>query len=374
MKKTSTLLITLLILSSFMALSEHTVSSQQPTEDTWERLKPIPAAGGYRAVTVAGQIHVIGGSNHYVYDPNNDEWITKKPLPTPRGSFAIASYKNKIYAIGGTYGSNGEYFTSDAVEVYDPQTDTWETKTPMPTARSSLCANEVDGKIYLMGGQTGGSYSIVGLNEVYDVAADRWTTKEPLYNPVDDYASAVVDGRIYILGGFEGLHHGAPVDFNQIYDPKTDTWSRGAQMPNVTRWASAVATTGQKAPKQIYVIGGVTDVFAYNTTQIYNPKTDTWTLGAEMSTAKCQLTTAVNNDIIYAIGGRPTVWDQNLPTNERYIPNGYTTSEDQREPNTDTFELAAVTITITGVIIGAGLLIHHKKQKYKSKKEKNKDV
>ncbi|MCL2358898.1 kelch repeat-containing protein [Candidatus Bathycorpusculum sp.] len=324
MKKTTPLLIAVLLASFFMVLSEHTASSQQVTENTWKSLKPVPDTISDRAIAVNGQIHVIGHTKHYVYDPAKDQWTTKQPLPTTRSYFGIATYQDKIYTIGGAYRKDNLWVAIDVVEAYDPKNDSWETKTPMPTARSNLCANEIDGKIYLIGGsQTGYSF---GVNEVYDIVTDTWQTKNPLPTPVGYYVSAVVDDKIYILGGNSGL------DLNQIYDPKTDTWSTGAPMPHGAHWAAAVATTGQRAPKRIYVLGGVSGTFAYNTTQVYNPKTDTWTLGTEMLTAKCQLTTAVVNDIIYAIGGRPTVWDPLLPTNERYIPYGYGTID---QPNTN---------------------------------------
>ena len=58
-------------------------------------------------------------------------------MPTPRSGFAIAVYQNKIYVIGGTVG-NG-YVGNN--EVYDPVSNTWETKTSMPTPRADLCAN-----------------------------------------------------------------------------------------------------------------------------------------------------------------------------------------------------------------------------------------
>jgi hypothetical protein len=323
MKKATTILIAFLLASSFMVLSEPTATAQQTTENTWDILKPMPDTVPDRAVAVKGQIHVIGDTKHYVYDPLKDQWTTKKPMPSGRHFFGIATYQDKIYTIGGAYREDGAWVASDVVEVYDPQTDSWETKAPIPTARMSLCANEVDGKIYLIGGRIGGPDSIVGVNEVYDVATDTWTTKKPLYNPVDDYASAVVDGKIYILGGFEGLYHRAPVDLNQIYDPKTDTWSRGAQMPNITCDAAAGATSGLLAPKQIYVIGGGQRSLASNATQVYNPKTDAWTIGADMPSARCDLTVAVSNDIIYTFGGRPIALERLLPANERYVPFGY---------------------------------------------------
>ncbi|MDR0471460.1 MAG: hypothetical protein LBH79_07050 [Nitrososphaerota archaeon] len=317
MKKTIALLIVFLLTSSFMLLSEPTATAQQTTENTWKSLKPMPDAVPDMAVAVNGQIHVIGDTKHYVYNPIKDKWTTKQPMPTTRHFFGITTYQGKIYTIGGAYWGDG-WVASDAVEVYDPKTDSWETKAPIPTARSSLCANEVNGKIYLIGGQTVQAAN-VDVNEVYDIAANTWTTKKSIPNSVDSYASAVVDGKIYILGGAGGL------DLNQIYDPKTDTWSTGAQMPHSTRNAAASATSGLMAPKQICVIGGGPDVYGSCNTQVYNPKTDTWTIGAEMPTRRGWLTTAVVNDIIYAIGGADNFAGPRITTNERYTPPGYRT-------------------------------------------------
>jgi len=227
-------------------------------ENSWSTKIPLPeVVGGVRAAVVDGKIHVIGDSIHYVYDPAKNDWAAKKPMPTARQYFGIAVCQNKIYTIGGGFwDSDVGWDTSNVTEVYDLLTDSWENKTAMPTSRMSLLANEFDGRIYMIGGRTGGESSIVALNEVYDVASDSWTTQKPIHYPVDSYASAVVDGKIYVIGGFEGLYHGVPVGYTQIYDPVTDSWSLGASIPNIVRDAAAGATTGMLAPKRIYVIGG----------------------------------------------------------------------------------------------------------------------
>jgi hypothetical protein len=324
-KSSVAMLVLVLIVTSFMVIAKPALSSAETVENSWGTKTPLPqAAGGLRAAVVNGKIHVIGGSIHYVYNPATNDWITKEPMPTGRQYFGIAVCQNKIYTIGGGYWDSGAgWITSNITEVYDPVTDSWENKTAMPTSRMSLSANEVDGKIYLIGGRTGGPSSIVALNEVYDVGNDSWTTKKPIQYPVESYASAVVDGKIYVIGGFEGLYHGVPVNFNQIYDPTTDSWSLGASIPNIVRHAAAGATTGTLAPKRIYVIGGGPDMVATNFTQVYNPKTDSWTMGAQMPTIRGWLAVAVVNDLLYAIGGSRRVMDPSLATNEQYVPFGY---------------------------------------------------
>ena len=78
----------------------------------------------------------------------------------------------KIYAIGGCDISN---IGTSVVEEYDPATDTWTTKSPMPTGRLGLTAGVVNGKIYVIGGvdkyPQSKCYNIV---EVYDPITDTW--------------------------------------------------------------------------------------------------------------------------------------------------------------------------------------------------------
>jgi N-acetylneuraminic acid mutarotase len=156
MEKITHLLLVCLFVSTFMVLSEYTALSQQATENAWKALKPMPDTIPDMTVALNGQIHVIGHTKHYIYDPAKDQWTTKQPMPATRSHFGIAIYQDKIYTIGGAYRKANTWIDIDVVEVYDPQTDTWETKTLMPTARSNLHANEVDGKIYLTGGSQNG--------------------------------------------------------------------------------------------------------------------------------------------------------------------------------------------------------------------------
>ena len=279
------------------------------------------ARGGLGVAVVNGKIYAIGGYNldsgylttNEEYDPATDTWTTKKPMPTPRTDLAIAVYQNKIYVIGGHRLVVGGYEVFGTNEVYDPLTDTWETKTSMPTNRSGLCANVVNGKIYLIGG---GYPTYLGIgrrdaNEVYDPSTDSWTTKTPIPN-AGGYVSAVVNNKIYIM---------SYNNRTQIYDPETDTWVFGKPMPTAVSHAAAGATTGVVAPKRIYVIGGGTR-FSLSTclVQVYDPEGDVWDIGTSMPTPRSGLRVAVVNDMLYAIGGsRPPI----TAVNEQYTPFGF---------------------------------------------------
>jgi len=140
-------------------------------------------------------------------------------------------------------------------EVYDPLTDTWENKTSMPTKRQRPIANVVNGKIYVMGGfqyrDLPPPKTTIGLavNEVYDPETDSWSTKTPIPTTSSGPTSATINNKIYVISGYKS-------DLNQIYDPESDTWSQGPPIPTPVCLAGAGATTSVMAPKRIYVIGG----------------------------------------------------------------------------------------------------------------------
>ncbi|MCW4010295.1 MAG: hypothetical protein NWF05_06710 [Candidatus Bathyarchaeota archaeon] len=307
------------------------------SDNSWSPLAVMPTARSDLGVaTVDGKIFAIGGkgggylSTNEMYDPTTDTWTPKADMPTARADFGIAVYEGKIYCIGGTHMQGTHLEAIAVVEAYDTKTDTWQTKTPMPTNRTTTTANTVDGKIYAIGGTKSlylPDYS--NTTEEYDPQTDTWSTKKSAPTPVAYHTSAVYNNEIYIIGGTSG-------NALQVYNPKNDEWLQKASVPiseNLVESAAAV-TVGSHAPPRIYVVGGGVFIpFSHN--QVYDPKTDTWTVGASMPTARTGLAIAVLDDRLYAIGGG---WYPISTTdaNEIYTPIGYNTSQPSPSPTPDT--------------------------------------
>jgi hypothetical protein len=314
MSKSAVLLLVLFFLSASCLIGVKYSSVASAAENSWATKAPIPQAErGVRAAVVNGKIYVMGGSINYEYDPVTAVWVEKTPMPTPRNWFGIAVYQNKIYAMGGRTCMN-------VLEVYDPLRDTWESMEPIPVNISDIDVNVVNGKIYLIG-QVGSQ----SLNMMYDIAEDSWSNKTTMPYPACSYATtAVVNSKIYLIGAADTLL----TNYTQIYDPRTDSWSLGASIPTPLYNVAVVATTGVMASKRIYVIGGNSFLEGTGATQVYDPVSDSWTLGASMSTARLALAVAVVNDQIYAIAGRGmAVFSPVLTTNEQYTPFGYGTAD-----------------------------------------------
>ena len=92
-----------------------------------------------------GRLYVIGGYRQsgltvwepvatvYAYDPATDSWSERAPMPTARGALSVTEHDGKLYAIGG-YDRKAN---SAAVEVYDPVRNSWASARHCRPARSS---------------------------------------------------------------------------------------------------------------------------------------------------------------------------------------------------------------------------------------------
>jgi len=334
MRKSLASLLVLVFLTLSFIMAAKPISAAIPVENSWTSKAPMHQARSVLGVAaVNGKIYAIGGSTASGFgpsippsavDPAEDKWTYKASMPTPRMAFAAAVYQNKVYCIGGRNVAgdpNGGYTAAN--EVYDPATDTWETKAPMPKATGWLVANVAYGKIYVM------DYS--GTNYVYDPATDSWTTKAPVPAAAfNGYASAVLDGKIYVIGGLSAR---LDSNLNFIYNAETDKWSEGSPPPSSQGGGAAGATTGALAPKRVYVFGEIANLKQGENpdfVRVYNPKNDNWAYGADSPTDRYDFGVAIVNDTFYVVGGHTYNFPGNFApssVNEQYSPIGYGTPD-----------------------------------------------
>jgi N-acetylneuraminic acid mutarotase len=89
-------------------------------------------------------------------------------MPIARSGIGAVVIDGMIYVIGGegwVDESGGVFRTTEA---YDPKSNSWVEKTPMPTARHGFAKGVLDGKIYAVSGVSLVSmFSVVAVNEVY---------------------------------------------------------------------------------------------------------------------------------------------------------------------------------------------------------------
>lgn len=271
---------------------------------------------------VNGKIYAIGGDNSSIsgdcitglgwsyllvntnemYDPAANVWTLKAPMPTARALFATAVYENKIYCMGGyttnitysneTYGSSfvlephATYIDMAVNEVYDPSTDTWSNRAPMPTPTACVQANTIGDKIYVVAYDTYTPYA-------YDPISDSWTQKAPAPFVISGRPfMSVVNGKIMTIGLAANYS-----TYIQAYDPQTDSWS--ILCPSVTgdnSWNNPA----------VLQANGSTELYFFDdpATYVLNMSDYSWSNGTALPSNRLCANTAVVDNAAYVIGGR----------------------------------------------------------------------
>lgn len=344
-------------------------------ENVWTAIAPMPTPEMQLGVAVVnGTIYAIGGSatspngldTNQKYDTDTNIWTTLASMPTPRYNLGVAVYQNIIYCIGGI--NTGPHLNT--TEMYDIATDTWETKASLPINSPTIyCANAVEGKIYVMG--LAGENQTALFNQAYDPATDTWAFKTvPSTNVIGDM-SAVLDGKIYMFGGEVAGNPSASL--NQIYNPTTDSWTTAKPLPMFQSNGAAAATSGLNASKRLYVMGGETTYVMNGVTfgnftdanNIYNPETDTWSKGATMPSVLRFFKLAVVNDQLYAVGGVKGLLSNFPDQTARYTPIQHDSAEQEPIPFYMTPIGTAIIILALSIIIAIAIFY------FKPRKAKN---
>jgi N-acetylneuraminic acid mutarotase len=199
--------------------------------DTWEPIAGLARPrGAISAIALDGKIHLLGGRDvrsvewHEVYDPATNKYTFlsgmrgstgTQPFVGQRDHMGVVIVDGKIHAIAGRMDSYD--FNTSLNAVYDPQTDSWSFRAPLPTARSGPSAVYINGKIVVFGGEATGR--VFGTNEIYDPKTDVWEAGTPMAMPrhgLHGQTCAVIGNMVHVPGGgpvpggsVQGAYHDA---------------------------------------------------------------------------------------------------------------------------------------------------------------------
>jgi len=247
---------------------------------------------------IVGQIDNGSGKSSasnliYEYNLAMDEWIKKPIMPTARWNFATASIEGKIYVIG------GDSFL-DKNEMYNPTTESWQALAPLPTPRQHIKAAVIDNKIYIIGGLE--SWSKVSTkNEVYDPLTNKWEEKAPIPTPKHNYSTVVYNDKIYIYGGNTQNAEGVWLRTStvEVYDPATNTWDTTFPLPS-----SRVCFSACLINDMTIISGGfLLSDGATSRVDIFDHLTGLWSKGSSLPKENVVMGSTTIDNKIYIIGG-----------------------------------------------------------------------
>ena len=207
----------------------------------------------------------------------------------------------------------------------------WESRAPLPEGRTEVSVAADDSLIYLIGGYGRGEGrrpSAPRTMLVYDPGTDRWSDGSEIPEGLNHASLAATGGKLYIIGGFRGASS-SPTGAVRIYDPAERRWRDGAPMPTA-RGALAVAVLDGKihavggnaargAELEVHDHGSAASDRSVGTHEVYDPARGTWTRLEPMLTARNHLAAAAIAGRVHVVGGR-VPGDMELTTHEIYDP------------------------------------------------------
>jgi non-specific serine/threonine protein kinase len=276
--------------------------SQGAAEPGWIRLASAPSARTEVAAAVAGgRIHVVGGyradgatvATVEVFDPATGAWQRGPDLPVALNHAMAATIDDALYVFGGY--RHGNIPNADAFRL---EPAGWRAVARMPDARAAGTAVPAAGRAFVVGGIATGNRLAQDML-VYAVAADRWSTGPGPPTPREHLGGAAFDGRIYVVGGRSGGLDGNLAAF-ESFDPVTGQWSRLPDLPTRRGGLAAAATW----PGEVVAVGGEAEA-TFAEVEAFDVRSGRWRALPPLPTPRHGLGVVAIGTMLYTLAGGP---------------------------------------------------------------------
>lgn len=233
------------------------------------------------------------------------EWETldAKGKPNKRHEAAFIEFEGEFYLMGGR--------RIQPVNIFNPETKTWRNGAKPPIEVHHFQPVVYEDRILFICAMTGKYPNETGLEKVliYEPKKDQWSWGDEIPEKRRRGSAGVVnvDGKIYVIGGIVRGHMGGYVDWADLYDPKTGTWTKLKNAKHERDHFQATYLDGK-----IYAAGGRTTsketgkVFDLTVPEVdvYDIKIGTWSvLKDDLPTPRAgNSTLAVGKDVVVAGG------------------------------------------------------------------------
>ncbi|MEP7347139.1 MAG: kelch repeat-containing protein, partial [Gemmatimonadaceae bacterium] len=247
-----------------------------------------PSPGSPLAPSASTEFQLSSDVNGATIQTTN-QWTALASLPFPRSHTVTAAANGRLYTIGGTNGT----VIFNTVNEYNPSSNTWTTKAPMPRElNSQLGATLIGSRVYVPGGWDGTSYQSSLF--IYDPVANSWSAGPSMPTPGACGGSVAIGGILYVAIG---------CDFSGVtgkllkYDPVTTTWTRLPNAPGTHSGGTVFTVNGN-----VYWDAST----AANGIDVYNPATNGWTPGPPHVTRRFSHVSGVLQGVPVSAGGWST--------------------------------------------------------------------
>ena len=274
----------------------------------------IYVVGGFEQASSWRSLQSSASTKVEVYDPVTNRWSSRPDLPMRLHHAGAAVLDGVLYVVGGFAVSDDTLWNpSDRVFRFNPADETWTERAPLPTARGGLAVTTLQGKLYAVSGYDGQRNP--AAVEIYDPARDQWTPAAPLPTPRDHLAAVSLGETLYAIGGRVRLDYRENLSTVEAYQAKSNQWIPKADMPTPRSGIAAGVLNGWA-----YVFGGESGEGTFHQNERYNARLNRWQTMAPMPTARHGLGAAAVAGHIYVMSGGPQPGGSYSRLNEIFIP------------------------------------------------------
>ena len=263
------------------------------------RTEVAAARIGHAVYVVGGFVAPAGATSAIVerYDLQRNRWTQVAPLPIAVNHAAAVAYGGDLYVFGGYTASNGRAQGTNALQRYDPRTNTWTRLRGAPSARGALAAGVIRNRLFAAGGAENGKP--LDRLEIYAFKTGTWSTGPPMRRPREHFAAAVHRRSLYVLAGrARGRGNYRVVE---RYVPGKRRWLRVRKMRKARGGIAAATVAGR-----IVVVGGEEAAGTIAEVEAYDPRRRRWRYLKRLPTPRHGLGAIAYRGSIYVLEGGPT--------------------------------------------------------------------
>ncbi len=304
-------------------IGAHEFVGSGPCPESWAAGAPLPTPA-VRSVGVFfaanGNFYAMGGrssdaagsdfTHPFEYNPATNTWTTKAAAyPDNQVNNMACGVLNDagtpyVYCVGGS--AAGATTSTDRVFRYNPVTDTISpVAAPWPGALAGTTLpggfSVYNNKLYILGGFTISPAAPVNTIWEFTPTANTWVQKSAVLPAARAYIPTTTIGNFIYTGGGTDVQGGLLVDTTDsfVYNPVADVIGTIASIPRATGETRALTVNG----KMWVMGGGRTAPNPSNEVDVYDPGTNTWSLGPAFMTARRNFPTDTQSSRIWLAGG-----------------------------------------------------------------------
>ncbi len=243
-----------------------------PAKKSWRRLADLPSAITHINTVLDGRsVWIAGGfkdgypgkaiTEVWNYDIDKNTYAAAPALPEPRAGGGLALVGRRLHYIGGLMADrdtdSADHWVINADGALDGSAE-WTSAAPMPAPRNQFGAATFGGKIYAMGGQFNhdSGQTDQSRTDIYDPATDSWSTGPDLPRPHShaEGSTFVSGGRIFMIGGMTGGPNDRQIEASIWALSSDGKWSELGELPKPLGSPAAAIIGGR-----LVVAGGSPD-------------------------------------------------------------------------------------------------------------------